>query len=399
MVNIALGNADVSICPAGDPNNDKQVTVDEILTAVNNALNGCPPAIVTPSPSPTATATPFATTPPSAATPTGTATAGAQTSPGPGSAVSGQTSVAIGAVSVIGDVVAAIASGYQLGTASSALPFTSSLMTPADPGLGQAAAACPGGTGTVTKTGDPVFGTMSITFSNDCALPTFDGTVAFNGTASVGLFSGVNVNVTADFRTSGTWVEHVVADVHGPLKGYTPVASGGSCFLTGVKLELTGTLSSTTTPPSGPNASVTFTATTLDVSNIAFNSACVPTAFDLILTGPGGLLATGGSLVNVTFNNLTLHVDSSGNPTTMMVNGGMTSPSCFGGTTTLATSTTLTIPSHQNCPTAGLITATLPQGGSATITFGAGGSVQIQSPMENLSAPNCLDPKLLACVA
>jgi hypothetical protein len=41
MVNIALGNADVSTCNAGDANNDGQITIDEILTAVNNALNGC----------------------------------------------------------------------------------------------------------------------------------------------------------------------------------------------------------------------------------------------------------------------------------------------------------------------------------------------------------------------
>lgn len=41
MVNIALGNADVSSCSAGDANGDNRITVDEILRAVNNALNGC----------------------------------------------------------------------------------------------------------------------------------------------------------------------------------------------------------------------------------------------------------------------------------------------------------------------------------------------------------------------
>jgi hypothetical protein len=41
MVNIALGNTDISLCSAGDANHDGQITVDEILTAVNNALNGC----------------------------------------------------------------------------------------------------------------------------------------------------------------------------------------------------------------------------------------------------------------------------------------------------------------------------------------------------------------------
>jgi hypothetical protein len=42
MVNIALGNDDISACGAGDANSNGQITLDEILTAVNNALNGCP---------------------------------------------------------------------------------------------------------------------------------------------------------------------------------------------------------------------------------------------------------------------------------------------------------------------------------------------------------------------
>jgi hypothetical protein len=41
MVNIALGNADVLTCEPGDANHDGRITIDEILTAVKNALNGC----------------------------------------------------------------------------------------------------------------------------------------------------------------------------------------------------------------------------------------------------------------------------------------------------------------------------------------------------------------------
>lgn len=44
MVNIALGSASVSKCEPGDANGDTHITVDEILTAVSNALEGCPPA-------------------------------------------------------------------------------------------------------------------------------------------------------------------------------------------------------------------------------------------------------------------------------------------------------------------------------------------------------------------
>jgi hypothetical protein len=41
MVSISLGRLDVGVCRGGDSNGDDQVTVDEILTAVTNALEGC----------------------------------------------------------------------------------------------------------------------------------------------------------------------------------------------------------------------------------------------------------------------------------------------------------------------------------------------------------------------
>jgi hypothetical protein len=41
MVNIALDNAEISRCAAGDANGDRQVTINEILGAVGNALEGC----------------------------------------------------------------------------------------------------------------------------------------------------------------------------------------------------------------------------------------------------------------------------------------------------------------------------------------------------------------------
>ncbi len=41
MVNIALGEAEMSECEIGDADKDGEITVDEILMAVNNALIGC----------------------------------------------------------------------------------------------------------------------------------------------------------------------------------------------------------------------------------------------------------------------------------------------------------------------------------------------------------------------
>ena len=41
MVNIALGTVSVTACDPGDANQDEQITIDEILRAVNNALTEC----------------------------------------------------------------------------------------------------------------------------------------------------------------------------------------------------------------------------------------------------------------------------------------------------------------------------------------------------------------------
>lgn len=41
MVNIALGNANVSPCTAGDTNGDGRITIDELLAAVINAVQEC----------------------------------------------------------------------------------------------------------------------------------------------------------------------------------------------------------------------------------------------------------------------------------------------------------------------------------------------------------------------
>jgi len=51
MVNIALGNADLSSCMAGDANGSGDITINEIIAGVNNALNGC---TATPTPTPAA---------------------------------------------------------------------------------------------------------------------------------------------------------------------------------------------------------------------------------------------------------------------------------------------------------------------------------------------------------
>jgi len=40
-VSIALGNANISACPAFDANGDGEVSISELVAAVSAALNGC----------------------------------------------------------------------------------------------------------------------------------------------------------------------------------------------------------------------------------------------------------------------------------------------------------------------------------------------------------------------
>lgn len=70
-VNIALGTAAPASCPSADANGDTQVTIDEIVAAVNRILTGCPVPETTPTP--TASLTPAPATP---ASPTPTPTLG-----------------------------------------------------------------------------------------------------------------------------------------------------------------------------------------------------------------------------------------------------------------------------------------------------------------------------------
>jgi hypothetical protein len=42
VIKIAAGEAPLSDCPSADPNDDQQVSLEEVLQAVNNALDGCP---------------------------------------------------------------------------------------------------------------------------------------------------------------------------------------------------------------------------------------------------------------------------------------------------------------------------------------------------------------------
>ena len=64
LVNIALNNVALAACRSGDSDNSHDITIDEIIAAVNAALSGCmaaPTATPTPSPTPAESPTPTRT--------------------------------------------------------------------------------------------------------------------------------------------------------------------------------------------------------------------------------------------------------------------------------------------------------------------------------------------------
>jgi hypothetical protein len=338
-----------------------------VISAVNHALTGCS-ASGTPTPAPTATATP----------------AGGGLAPA--AAAAGPTTIAIDTVALISDVVGAVTNGF-LGASTAA--GTSAETATAVVGA-QSDGSCSLG-GTATRSGDPIRGeTFALT---QCAAATTDGSVTYDGGGTIGLLSGLNINVQMTFKDHmGAVTQMVSADLSGPAPS---VSLGGNCYLTGADLTLSGTLSRTI---GGQTVSVDFTGTEVSVDNITFNASCVPTVYDVTLNGNAALLDPSGMPRSVTFTQLGIHVDSSGTPTTITINGGMDA-TCFGGTVMLATQSPLAVPSGENCPTAGVITASAAQG-QANIAFQSDGSVVIDAgPDGMLTAPNCLDPRLLMCVA
>lgn len=58
MVNVALGNTPAAACSPGDANADGEITINEIIAAISNALYGCGVTPPTPLPTRTKTATP-----------------------------------------------------------------------------------------------------------------------------------------------------------------------------------------------------------------------------------------------------------------------------------------------------------------------------------------------------
>jgi hypothetical protein len=381
MANIALGAAPIAACQAGDADHNDQITVDEILTAVHNALTSCPAPVATETPTPVATELPTAS-------PTATPTLGTSIA----AAVAGHAAIIVDTMNFMSSVVAGVITGIE-SSGGSALVYDAA----ATPGDGP----CPAG-GMATRTGTfPL--SASITLDN-CAVHTFDGTATFNGgiQESLNIFGG---NLSFSLSIPMAFADQMgmsTATANATLTGTISPALSNTCYVSSATFTLTqGNLN--VTRADGTSMSLTFSNTTMVIDNINFNNTidCVPVAYRLTFNGTVGLFDTENTLTTVDLSQFVIAVDNSGNPALFTLSGGINT-SCFGGMVTLSTDPALNVPSHQNCPTAGTITVMLPTQGQAHIVFQSNQSVDIDDDgngTTDRSAPNCLDPRLLMCVA
>jgi len=356
MVNIALSNAAVSACPRGNPNADDAITIDEILTAVSNAQNGCSTS-GTPTPTPT----------------TGSAAG----------------SVALGSIimanvmSAVPSVVTAFATGVQIGGP-----------TPGA-GSGAATADCPLG-GTATSNSMPPV-VLSIILSQ-CKVATSTGAVTFNGTVS-SVLESFNADLEARFEsTAGGGPTLIATTVINGTLSFTP---GGGCTLTAVTLNVLNSRLAAKIP-GGPEVAAVFPNTMVVADEMLFNLACVPLSYRVTFNGPATLNAPEREPTNVMLSDLQLRVDDRNNPTLFALDGGMDS-SCFGGLVTVVTEDLLSVASGQVCPAAGSL-AVISATDQGRVFYRADQSIDIDAngngtldPGE-LHVENCLDPQLSTCV-
>jgi len=395
-VNIALGTSPVDTCAVFDQDQSGSVEVNELITGVNNALSGCPSPAPTASPTPIheaptptpslttslPTSTPTATT--SVVMPTPTETAAVPTST-PGDvveSVAGSTTIVANAMGTIPGVVAAIVTGLQGGGGSTALRSGQS---------GGGGGACPLG-GSATDVGSFPFVTITL---SACKVATSDGAATFDGSISV-QFTSFSMNVSMVYEDE-LGVETSTAGA--VLSGTLSPATGGDCSITAATITISsGTLSAET--PAGDQVGVTFQGTTVAIANITFNDNCFPLVYRLTFNGPAALFATSGEPFDVTFDDLIMDVDDTGDPTLLELNGNMDSL-CFGGVAALASAPQLAVPSGDICPTGGTIALTLPLG-AARILYQSDGSVDIDTDGDGTTDetfPNCFDPRLFTCVS
>jgi hypothetical protein len=371
LVNIALGTASIDTCPAGDVDGNLEITIEEIIAAVNAALNGCPsppptntPTIGSVPPSSTATATDT----PGPAEPTATPASGgtlarnaAHTLP-----LLARSLTSVPAVlSAIGQIAGGGRAARQVSdvrpcSGGGTLDFTCSQTTPSvsprDYQVGFAACELEAGSGSVDLNGTVTGRSTESGFLAICSLPPLELSTLNLTNVEVALNSaGGNQTLQATFNANGS------------LKATPDLAS--ACRIAALDLTLSGTVVTTV---GTITSTMTFDSTRLVLTIDAFSADCVPVAYRLGVDGPlsiqGPPLAGGFQGV---LSGFVLQVKQEGVGERMALSGNVTA-SCFDGSVGLTTPVDLNFAASAPCPDAGVILLT-GSGAAAKLTFDANG--------------------------
>lgn len=438
-INIGLGLAGGTACPALKEE-EGTVPIDEMVTAVGNALNGCPAATptavetaeptgtptdvgaATPTTTPEASATaPVAGTetatpePTETGTPQATATATsvptATATPLPTETgtpqpdldvVAGATTAALNGVNAIPNLISAIVAGV-VGPGGAGQGSGAGNVDPCERGV------------TVSDSGSLTgMNGLTITLTN-CEVPRPGGSILFNGTINVRITSLVGTttangtatvqNLTVQFKTAGqttlTTSANLTANIVLTLRlaGATDECDFAvnifRFVLTKADLVLSGTLSSQAAD--GTLVRMTFDDTMASLTINTYGAGCVPTSYVLELDGgaqveqsEGGGGAGGGSF-NFTLNFVDFIIDADGSEIDM---SGKITADCFGGTVTLSTPQSIQLLLGQFCPEAGRVRVQ----DLGDVIYSNGGVTVDSDDAEPMSYPSCFDPALLACI-
>lgn len=443
-VNIALGLQPPSACPAFQ-GRQGDVTIAQLVLGVNTVLNGCPAAATAthtgvPTETVTAMEPPATRTPPTMATGMPTATASAIATPTSTPALTptrtpepteSSTPAAIGEAAA--GQIAIVAAG--LGGVPSIIAALVAQITNEGPSLSEVVVpnALPRGvldvqgcalSGTTaqlcTEMGESPEQSIHLELGADACTAagpaggrvTFDGGIIVDSdVGNVPSCSPIRFH-TALYRTEALRVERrspamqpqltVTANVSGYITlGLTFQAP--PCLATAFDLTLTGTVSSALADRRSVQVELDHTAMRMD--QITFNDQCVPVAYRLTFNGAATFSVLGeedamtaglqaAPSFDVSFSDLHLVQDTSSSPTTMEIDGSMSSR--CGGALDVGTTLPIAAAAGELCPRGGSVTAA-EDGGTAVVMYHADHTVTVQHEDEERAYPHCLAIELLRC--
>ena len=377
MVSIALGNIAAAACLPGDANDNGEITIEELVRGVKNALDGCPVLGGTPTPTVTArTPTPTPTTTVRSPTPTLTGGPVVVARPASGAAVALARSLpAIPALLASLTQLAGGGSGTGLleGTAAAVKEcngggtrdFVCTQAVPRVPprDYSLSFASCRLNTsdgGSVTLEGMMTARSTETGFLATCDLPPL-----VLSTVTVG---GVTVTVR---NAQGTTTSRGVFNLTGSATATPDLSS--DCRIAALDMVLTG---SADVQSGGIDLRLGFTATQVRVAIDTFSADCVPVVFTMTINGP--LTITGpafGGDFSGNFTDFVFTDDRSSGADVVRLSGQVNS-ACFGTPVTYATQTELTIPAGLACPSAGVLLISA-RGVTDRVSFTATGGVAI----------------------